>query len=312
MNTKTKPKPKRKTRVSARSASAPSANGKHGAPKKLSCDDAGRYNWDEIGEPGVFMQIDKSTLCVDHEYQRDKVSMNKVAQIANGFSWTAFGVVLAFEREDGSLWVYDGQHRVLAASRRGDITTVPVLVFKRKSGVGFKQDEAKGFVVVNTCRKPMARYDRHRAARVANDAIALAIDELVESCGYEIGTYTSAGKVAFIEAIDSAFRADKNGCEETMLMCAALADGGEIHGKMFRSLFALHRHLRVNYGGEGLETPAIRKRLMAIGYDELLESIKRSEVYHNGHGAKIGAAGLVDALNHGRRAASRIPRVYRG
>jgi hypothetical protein len=111
------------------------------------------------------------------------------------------------KRDDGSLWVIDGQHRLAAAKLRGDIPFLPCCV-----GVfGSVADEAAMFVAMNRARKPMNRLDDFHAALAASDAEAIEIQDLVSEAGLTISRNTSStawkpGEIAFTASIASTLR----------------------------------------------------------------------------------------------------------
>jgi hypothetical protein len=87
-----------------------------------------KYAWAKTDEPGKLAYINKNILNVDSSYQRT-LRDNTRLFIARNFSWAAFGVLSVANRSDGSLYVFDGQHRLAAAMERPSITQVPCVVF---------------------------------------------------------------------------------------------------------------------------------------------------------------------------------------
>ena len=135
-----------------------------------------RYGWSVKDEPGVFMEIDKRMLNIDHEYQRSKISKDKIHQLSSQWSWCGCGCILVAERQDGSFWVFDGQHRVLAAKKRSDITNLPCLVFESYG----KTQEAKGFLDANAERKAVSALDKFKAQVMTGDPVAVTVSSVFE------------------------------------------------------------------------------------------------------------------------------------
>ena len=75
-----------------------------------------RYDWKLLDQPGELRMLNKKVLRVDEQYQREATEP-KVKEIARAWSWLACGALLVAER-DGVYFVFDGQHRALAALRR--------------------------------------------------------------------------------------------------------------------------------------------------------------------------------------------------
>lgn len=78
------------------------------------------------------MQIEKELLLLDERYQRTQSAV-KVAVMASKWSWQACGCILVAHRKVPSavkFYVFDGGHRVAAAKKLAEITTLPCLVFE--------------------------------------------------------------------------------------------------------------------------------------------------------------------------------------
>lgn len=99
----------------------------------LGLDKVQRYGWTMQDKQGEQRQINKNLLLVNDDYQRT-ASASKILEIASEWSWIGCGVIIVAKR-DGSYWVIDGQHRVLAAKRRSDIKEMPCLVLMSKTFV---------------------------------------------------------------------------------------------------------------------------------------------------------------------------------
>ena len=253
------------------------------------------FDWADPGQRGRLVWLHKDQLNVDHTYQRKNISQTRVNEIASNWSWAALLVIGVCQRADGTYWVYDGQHRVLAAKKRDDIFDLPCIVFN----VGAVSDEADAFVRGNTVRGAMRRLDKYKAQIVAGDKTALAVQDLVESCDYRIGAGTGEGVVACVESIDRAVRTDYKVAQEAFLMCATICNRHTFSSKMFTSMFYLEQHLQKN--GLSINIPNIRDKLQSTDVNGLMGAIEESERYHKKNGARIGAQGLVQFINKGRR-----------
>ena len=62
---------------------------------------AEKFGWKEIGAMGTFRLISKKDLKIDRAYQRDKVSVHKLVDIAKGFDWALFGTLSVAESPEG-------------------------------------------------------------------------------------------------------------------------------------------------------------------------------------------------------------------
>lgn len=253
------------------------------------------YDWAEPGERGRLCWLPKEDIHVDHAYQRTNISQARVNEIAANWSWPALGVIGVCARPDGTKWAYDGQHRTLAAHKRDDILELPCVVFSSRR----LSDEAQAFVQANTVRGAMRRLDKYKAQIVAGDKTALAVQELVEACGYVLRSGSGEGVVACVEAIDRAVRTDFKVAQETFLMCATVANRNTFNAKLFNAMFYLEQHLRKH--SLSITVPNIRDKIQSADSRTLMSAIEESELYHKRYGAKIGAQGLVQFINKGRR-----------
>jgi hypothetical protein len=134
-------------------AYAPTPRGGASVPKEE------KFNWTIKGEPGEFLSIHKKLLSVDRSYQRD-LNERRAISIAREFNWVRFGVLSVARREDGSLWVFDGQTRLQAVKKLQSIQAVPCVVFDLGNSI---QREAMAFIEINMGSKAVNGVDKYRA-----------------------------------------------------------------------------------------------------------------------------------------------------
>lgn len=126
-------------------------------------------------------------LRIHPAYQR-KISqggMSKITKIIRDFTWARFGALSVARAEDGTLWVVDGQHRMIAA-RALRLTHVPTVI-----AASDLADQARDFVGINTIRTSVASIDKFRARVASGDQTAIAVSELLGTL--EISTEVAAG-----------------------------------------------------------------------------------------------------------------------
>jgi hypothetical protein len=133
------------------------------------------------GTPPVLQFCAPAQLAVDRTYQRelDAGSHQLIGRIAAGWDWNLFQPLVVAQRQDRSLWVVDGQHRLEAARLRGDVAHLPCVIFHP----GEASDEAAVFVELNQARRPLTPYALYNGALAAGDEQALALDELMRDAG---------------------------------------------------------------------------------------------------------------------------------
>jgi ParB-like nuclease domain len=163
-----------------------------------------------IGSQPSIEWIHLNRLSVDEIYQRstdNEASRRLIASIAAKFDWRLCGPLVVSRRTDDTLTIIDGQHRWMAASRRGDIPQLPCCVFRYES----IEEEARMFILANRARKPMNRLDDYYAALAAADEDALEIQQLVVDAGLRVARNTSStawasGQISFTAAIATSIR----------------------------------------------------------------------------------------------------------
>lgn len=162
------------------------------------------------GNPPSVENRNPAELRLDDSYQRSTdngASMALIKRIANGWDWRMCLPLVVSKRDDGTLWVIDGQHRLAAAILRGDIQFLPCCV-----GVyGSVADEAAMFVAMNRARKPMNRLDDFHAALAGGEPEAAQIHQIITDTGLTVSRKTGSqswvpGEVAFTSAIAKVLR----------------------------------------------------------------------------------------------------------
>ena len=250
-----------------------------------------RYKWTVKDSPGVLQMLSKDVLQVHSAYQRDLLD-DKSISIAASWSWVACGAIVV-GRRSGEFWVIDGQHRVVAAKRRSDITHLPCLVFETADVA----QEAKGFLALNTLRKPITVIAKQKAMFAAGDEIAQIVQEELNKNGLRA---TSAGShKGTIKALGWCHKkAAEN--KETFAVVLGLAaemcalDQISVHERLLKGLWYLNSNLE-----GGLENRRLVKRLREKGAAQILVGIAKACQYYGSGGEKMCANGILTEINKG-------------
>lgn len=128
-----------------------------------------------------FKQVETGALTVDHGYQRD-LDDRRVRRMVKNFEPRLLGA-LEVSHSNGRQAVFDGQHR-LAMARELGLDKLPCLVHTDLT----PEQEAELFVALQRERKGIKQIDRFRAQVFAGDETACAINAIVASHGFEIGS----------------------------------------------------------------------------------------------------------------------------
>ena len=264
---------------------------KHGRVNTKPVDKIERFKWTMADHQGSFRMIPKEQLHVDYAYQRSHVT-SRVHTIARDWSWVGCGCLIVSERDDGTIWVVDGQHRALAALRRSDISTLPCLVWKIPS----VDKEAGSFVRANTLSKALGTVEQFKAAIIAQNPDALYIEKILADVGYTVGENRNINTVKCIRAIKLIYDEDIIMFPEIMRQVADVSRPQPIPVNLVLGAGWLARATK----GESLD-PSWTAKMKDLGLDRLLAAIQRKIHYEQKGGPRIYGCGLGDALNSGRR-----------
>lgn len=263
------------------------------APNGGAADKVAKFGWTLSGKPGVYLDVAKGDLCVDHTYQRDNVSQTTITTIAGNFNWVSFGVLLVVLRNDNEMFVIDGQHRLLAALKRSDIQKVPCLVFEE---IGVK-GEAAAFKSVNESRKAVSSIDKFKAAIIAEDPIAIEIRGFLERHGLTVSSTRADGTLDCINHVTSLYNTNAAALDMALPTVIAANEGQVIHQMILSSVF----HIAQKYP-ESFKNPAVQSRIVRAGRKTLLAACNRATSIYGTSGRRIWATGIItDIINKGAR-----------
>lgn len=261
------------------------------------------YGWKVVDDRGEFMWVEKRLLRIDHSYQRERVTTEKVLSFAQQWSWIACGVLVCADRGDGYFYIIDGQHRKLAADRRSDIPELPCMIYR----VADISEEADGFVRANVHRGPVKGVEQFKARLVARDDAAVRVARMVEETGYRIasgGMNHTASCVATLMRITGRNEEMARGVWK---LCCELSNGECVHRILVDSLFFLENHLQKS--GDSIHKANNRSALIRLGAQSLSRACANAEAYYGKGGEKVWAQGIISVLSKGRRT-NRIEPLY--
>lgn len=129
--------------------------------------------------------VDPKSVKIDG-YQR-ALEGDRAQKIAENFNPHLFDPIMLSKRKNGSLYIIDGQHRVIGAIL-AQVGKVPARVIKGLS----REQEANLFVDAQLQRKPIRALDRFRAKVIAKDPLFLSIKTITEKAKFEIAPHSAA------------------------------------------------------------------------------------------------------------------------
>jgi hypothetical protein len=251
-----------------------------------------RYKWKLLDQPGELRMLNKKVLCVDENYQR-AANDAKVKELARAWSWLACGAILVAERES-SFFVFDGQHRVMAALRRSDIERLPCVVFKT-SGT---KEEAEAFLRANKNRKPLNSMAKFRAATTAGHPEAILVNQLITGVGRTISGKSDGATVRCLALMMRHAKLQPDVLTRLFPLIGIVCVGKPVHERILDGLLYIETHLPDE---QSLIDKEWRKRMLRVGYDGLLDAANRFAAAYSKGGARVWAVGMVEAMNKGCR-----------
>lgn len=226
-----------------------------------------KFKWTVKDTPGVFMAIPKEMLKVhvgDSAYQRPLVE-TKSTTIAQQWSWIGCGCLLVAKRGD-EYYLMDGQHRHAAAMKRADILTLPCLVFE----VADIKTEVNGFLDANVNRKPLTMMEKFTALKISGNKEAHAAQAFADLAGREIGKTDASGArtLQCVRQVMHVIQTDEDAFNRIAPIIIEVCHGKPLHVEIVKGLFFIERRMAKH--GASLSQPMWRRRLLSVGYDDLL------------------------------------------
>lgn len=257
-----------------------------------------RYQWRKLDAPGVLRQVPKRELRIDPEYQR-AANEKKVLAIASDFMWAAFGVASVARRKDGTLWVFDAQHRVLAAWRRDDINELPCIVYD----VASQSEEALHFIQANTLRKPLTSIDKHKAFVVAGDPVAAVVDDLARIAQRRIGGDSSPSTIRCVTLLRLWIDRDEALIRRMWPLIVRVCAGQVMPERVVDTLLYIESRI---CPGRTLTEKTLADRLAAQTAEGVNRAAANAAALYTKGGASVWAVGVLRILNKGIKKENRL------
>jgi hypothetical protein len=232
-----------------------------------------RYGWKMRNSPGEFHWIPKADLSIDHTYQRNKLNVKRIEDMARNWDWIACGALVVSLREDNAWFVMDGQNRKLAADKRSDIKELPCLVFEA-DGV---RDEALGFLAINTGKVGVSGLDRFKAMVRAGDKAAVGLRDVLATTGHKAGSSSSSKTVACVITLLRLYKVNPTRFASGIWpLLADMHPGKPIVDATAKGVFQVDTWLRKE--NRNVADSPYREKLMALGGDAAAALIRQETV----------------------------------
>lgn len=136
-----------------------------------------------IGSPPSLEWIGVERLQIDPAYQRatdGHHSRKIIFGMVKGWDWTLCQPLVVARRDNGDLFILDGQHRHQGAIERGDIAHLPCVIL---AGCNHAR-EAETFVALNTRRQRLSQADIFNGMLAASDPDAVRMASILAETGW--------------------------------------------------------------------------------------------------------------------------------
>lgn len=143
-------------------------------------------------------------LQVDHSYQ-PQLDAKRVGKYADNWDRAKAGVVYISERDDGTRYIIDGQHRVGAMIRVYHLTRASMIDALVYRGLTV-QREAELWLGFNRDRKQRSAREHFITAVIAKEPEACGIQQVLDSCGLRVAITASAPGIACVATLRTVYR----------------------------------------------------------------------------------------------------------
>lgn len=263
-------------------------------PKKpyAATDKIARYDWKIEGTPPDLKYIAKTLLLVDERYQR-QANSSKVIRIASAWSWPSISAISVAKRSDGKYYAFDGQYRILAALHRQDIDKLPCAIHEMAN----VKSEARAFLRIQQNRKPVTTIEKFRAMLFEGNKQAKLLDGLMQETGREAVMF-GPNSVRCLGELMSWAEKKPDSLSKLFPLLDLLCEGKPIHVYLAKAFYYIECRLT---DGQSLSASRWRNRMIDIGYDELIEAMKKEAAHRGSSSPLYLAEGLLDRINKGLR-----------
>lgn len=263
-------------------------------------DKVAQRGWTLVDGPGEFAMISKHSLAIDKSYQRD-TSEGRILAISKQWSWIACNTLSVALRPDGDWYVFDGQNRLGAAMRRDDVDLLPCMVYEMEN----LSSEAKGFLAINTNRRPMSMVQRFRALLISGDPAAVKVNVMLVGSGVEltegtanIGMETRRRRVSCAGTLLRYMETKEEILRAVWPIAVAAAHDDFITQYVLEALVYAEENLA---DGKTLTDPRWKNRMVSIGLARIKAGIARAVAIEGRFNQRAAASGILHALNSGTR-----------
>jgi len=195
--------------------------------------------WKRQGDPGRQCKIKIDELGIDKSYQRPEVSKNNTLDMAKKWDWVSCGSIVVMQRTDGTIWVVDGQQRLLAAKHREDIKEMSCILFKSEG----PEHEAQAFFGLNVHRRPVSSIAKFNAAVMARMKPQIDIKKWFDEEGFYVSDDGKKDKcIDFPRVFTDSWEENQDACKKAInAQYELFSNPGRMYSKIHKGLFYLFK-----------------------------------------------------------------------
>lgn len=259
--------------------------------EKAQCGDKiARYGWNTKDSKGELAWVDKNILSVDNSYQRT-ASPSRVLTLAKNWSWAGCGVII-LSRRGSQLFVIDGQHRVMAALKRSDITHLPAIIFNNVSS----KNEAESFINANVNRGALKMIEKFKALVKKEDDGALMVQSMLDKYGVCLCKNSKSRSTNSAARLLKTIKKYPEKTELVFKTAVNICGDDFISEYILGGLWILDSKIK-----GGLKDDKLQKRLISIGKTALEDAAKRASAFFAKGGESVWADGMLQEINKNLR-----------
>lgn len=210
-------------------------------------------------------------LKTDYTYQ-SPVKDSQVVKIVRDFDPKALHTIVVSEREDGTYYIIDGQHRVVALIRLNyDFIRCTV-----HTGLT-REEEAKMYHDLNN-RPNKTRGSKGKAKFAYNEESAVKLDELVKSTGMQINYEHTGHRKGYISpyaTLEQIYKKHGDVHLNNVIVVIKSAFGND--GKHFQSdiMYGFSKFLKTYY--KTLDMQNLVDKLENVGFEGLMDKVENEK-----------------------------------
>jgi hypothetical protein len=228
--------------------------------------------------------IRASNLFVDPAVQRAE-EVPHVDRLAREWRDDYVGVLIGSKRKDGRVYVLDGFQRLLAKRDRQGMSDYAFTV-QVYTGLSIKE-EAEIFLAHNRGRKAVTPYAKWRVSLTAGDPVAVAIHDVAESFGLQLGPKSGPNTIGCVSTLERIVGGSgRNIDEQKEVLYRCLDTYRAVYGntaEFWRNevLEGLAMFYREHGASPNFSEDALRKALSRVTVLQLLASAKAKNLGNN-------------------------------